>query len=256
MLTDTALQFTFLLGCRTQFRSNEPFLENGLEISEAFPCMNSYSLHATLIHIDYQPPVTLSLSSFAKFLNVPSILLDTESVSNNLLLTLFIYAFIQQIFECLPWITSQQASTIQWWIKQVAFNFIGHSFFGKADMEQVKHINTSWQIIIHAKKEKEQEAVGNNNRGCWLHFIVKERLPEEVTFKLRPEEKSQPWEEWVNHSKQKGQHVQRPCIRVGLGRYNKRTKKDLCAWSIVRNAERWRTDGQKTGHLRAIQPKS
>ena len=83
MLTDTALQFTFLLGCRTQFRSNELFLENDLEISEAFPCMNSYSLHATLIHIDYQPPVTLSLSSFAnKFLNVPSILLDTESVSN------------------------------------------------------------------------------------------------------------------------------------------------------------------------------
>ena len=114
MLRDIALQFTFLLGCRTQFRSNEPFFENGLETNEAFPCMTSYSLCATLIHIDYQPPVTLSLSSLAnKFLNVPSTLLDTESEANNLLLTLFIYSFIQQVFECLPRITSEQASGIQ-----------------------------------------------------------------------------------------------------------------------------------------------
>lgn len=59
MLSDIDLQFTFLLGCRTQFRSNKPFLENGLEISKAFPYMNSYSLCITLIHIDYQPPVNL-----------------------------------------------------------------------------------------------------------------------------------------------------------------------------------------------------
>ena len=103
MLSDIDLQFTLLLGRRTQFRSNKPFLENGLGISKAFPYMNSYSLCITLIHIDYQPPVTLSLSSLAnKFLNVPSTLLDTESVSNNLLLTLSIYSFIQQVFECLP----------------------------------------------------------------------------------------------------------------------------------------------------------
>ena len=141
---------------------------------------------------------------------------------------------------------------------EVALNFTGHSFFGKADMEQGKHRNTSWQIITHAKIEKEQEAVGNKRKQkmLTLHFIVKERLPEEVPFKLRPEEKSQLWEEGENHSKQKGQHVRRPCLRVGLRRYNQRTKKDLCAWSIVRNAGRWMTDDQKTSHLRAIQPKS
>lgn len=44
----------------------------------------------------------------------------------------------------------------------VDLTLIEVSFHGKADIEQVKHINKSLQIVVCAKKEKEQDAVGKD----------------------------------------------------------------------------------------------
>lgn len=59
----------------------------------------------------------------------------------------------------------------------VDLTLTGHRFYGKADTEQVKHINMSLQIIICAKKENEQDAVGRRKEEANFTFCSQGRTP-------------------------------------------------------------------------------
>lgn len=72
---------------------------------------------------------------------------------------------------------------------------------------------------------------------AYITWSVEERSPEEWHLN-RPEERSQPWEEWGKHSKKKGQYMQRLCKGVGLSRHNIGAKKGPYGWSTVCNSER------------------
>lgn len=128
----------------------------------------------------------------------------------------------------------------------MGLSLTGLTFRKKADTEQVKYINMSLQIITCMKKEKEQDAVGEN-RGEYLHYVrqSKKNSIEEVTFKLGPEERNQPLE-WGKHSWQKGQQVQSPCIALGLSTCRLGAKKGPCWGSILSNTEGGWIDVQKT----------